>query len=291
MSSENPFATSPGGQPTGAANPFDSSAPQPQPVSPQAAQPNGAFSNGSGTIAPPPDVPQAVIDPNDPRLLSEEQNLDPKGDAYAVAPLPPEGRYKAKLKLIGVDDDKKYQGHNFQLTATKKDNLPYFSTGIGATIIDPSGTYDGITVYPEFGGEVGTLVAGKMTASKVSSIVGKLGNGPNGQPWYPTGRMTQLAWMVYFVEKVLPSEPGIGIEIQWQASCPACGTAVKEAKNAGQAASYAPTIKGMMSFPPERDPEKIKKGQRNSPNLNCQKHGTYRGRAVLVGFLGLDEVK
>lgn len=272
---DNPFAAAPAAP---SSNPFGA---QSQPTAPNAT--NGAYN-------PQTEQPQQMIDPNDPRLF-EEQNLDPHGDAYAQQPLPTEGKWKAKLKLIGVDDKDKYQGGDFRLANTKKDHLPYFSTGIACTILDPSGKYDGVTVYPEFGGEVGTLVTGKMTASKISTIVQKLGNGPDGRPWYPQGRMNQLSWMKYFVEKVLPSEPSIGIEVQWEGSCPACGTAASDAIKAGQNVQYPARVTGMRSFPAEQDPEKRKAGQAFSPNLQCRVHGTYRGRAVVVNFLRLDEVK
>ena len=60
--------------------------------------------NGAATTPTPSDAPQDLLDPNDPRLVSEELNANPDADAYAAPPPPPDGKYRVKLKLARKKD-------------------------------------------------------------------------------------------------------------------------------------------------------------------------------------------
>jgi hypothetical protein len=255
-----------------------------QPTTQPAPQQNGA--------ALPSEAPQEMIDPNDPRLVSEPQDVNLGADAFAAAPLPPAGRYKAKLKLEGVKDE---QGHvsPWSISKTVKDGSPYYQTTVSATIIDPSGKWDGITLYPAFGGYVGTLL-NKQGASKIGTIIGKLGPQPSGQPWVPPGaKLNQKQWIELFV-KALAGEPTIGIEVEWTWNCQVCSDAVKTAKAAGQQANYARSFEGMTHFPLEQDKQKQLQGHRYSPDKMCEVnkgHGFSRARAYIHSFLSESEVK
>lgn len=245
--------------------------------------PNGAANPGPATALP-PDTPQDLIDPNDPRLVSENIDVNVAGDAYAQPAPPPDAKYRAKLKLEGVKDDKG-QVHPYLAKLTKRPPiLPYYFTSISAHIIDPSGKYDDVPVFDSW---VGTF-QGRDGSSKVSTILARLKR-PDGQPWVQPGvRMSQKEWMELFV-RALSGEPEIGVETQWEWSCEQCG---KDAKAAGK--DYPKSITGMAKFPAEQDAAKLKAGQRFSPEMACRTnagHGYSRARATIARFLALGELK
>src|SRR2546430_14406481 len=62
-------------------------------------KPNGSAAPGQPV---PSDAPQELIDENDPRLISETLDANLEADAYAQPIPPPDGKYRAKLKLEGV---------------------------------------------------------------------------------------------------------------------------------------------------------------------------------------------
>lgn len=259
-------------------------------------QTGAAAMAGTGTDAGnllPSNEPQDIIDENDPRLISEavEMNLD--ADAYATPAPPPDGKYRSKIKLEGVDDGKGGKKDYTIRTTFREPKLPYYETRISCQILDPMGKFDGITLYPEFGGSVGTLI-NRDGGSKISTILARLKQG-NGEPWVKKGaRMGQKDWLDLFL-KALAGEPEIGIETQWQVSCQACGELAKDAKKAGRDdVKYPTTLKGMHRFPQERDPSKRKLGQLFDPEVVCAAipgHGFSRAQARVVGFLMLEELK
>jgi hypothetical protein len=256
----------------------------------QPGQPGEAPVNGAAPVSS--DV-QDVIDPNDPRLVSEAVDVNVEGDAYAQPSPPPDGKYRIKLKLEGIEKaDKSHL--DYEHTATKKAPvMPYFHTRISATIIDPTGKYDGIKVYPEFGGYVGTL-QNKDRSTKVATILARLKR-PDGQPWVnSTMKMDQKGWMDLFV-KALAGEPEIGGELQWQASCEQCGKEAKAAREQGKDAAYPANVNGMHRFPQEQSADKRKSaGHGYSSEVKCQKdasHGYSRAQARIVRFLHTHELK
>lgn len=239
-------------------------------------------------VEQPSDAPQELIDPNDPRLTSESVEMNLAGDAFAQPAPPPDAKYRAKLKLEGVKNDKG-EVSDYGVTQTKRGAIvPYYQTGVSATIIDPSGKYDGITVYPPFGGMLGTL-QGRDGSSKVSTVLARLKR-PDGKPWAEPGRkMTQRDWIDLFV-KALKGEPEIGIETQWQWSCQSCGEIAK--KTGGD---YPKGLEGMHHFPQEQDAARRKAhGHNYSHEVQCPikpgEHGYTRGRAVIARFLALEEL-
>ena len=232
----------------------------------------------------PSDAPQEVIDPNDPRLTSEELNVNADADAYAQPAPPPDGKYRAKLKLIRPKDGKGQEVDYLPASWGKKVPQLVFVTGIQASIIDPSGKYDGLSAYDY---NVSTFI-GRDNATKLSTILSRLKQ-PNGQPWVtPHQKMNAKAWADTFV-KALAGEPEIGIETAWEWSCPDCG---KDSKAKGTA--YARPLVGMHHFPPEQDASKRKAGQAYSPEVKCSMnaaHSYSRARITIAKFYSLEELK
>lgn len=266
----------------------------PQPGAPSSfgtPQPATQQLNGAAVDATAPNNdPQEILDPNDPRLISEDISVNAEGDAYAQPAPPPDTKWRCKLKLEGVKDANG-QKHDY-LPKLTKDKLPYFATGISASIIDPSGKYDGVLMYDSW---VGTFM-NRDGSTKVSTIL-RLLKQPDGNPWVeirpntaPAAkvkagqRLTHKEWMDLLVT-ALAGEPEIGVLSQWEWSCQTCS---EEAKAAHKA--YPKSIQGMTKFPPEQDKAKVQAGQRYSPEMACQAnkaHGYSRARATIASFVAL----
>lgn len=239
--------------------------------------------NGAASPSPSEDV-QNLLDPNDPRLVSEELNANPDADAYAQPAPPPDGRYRVKLKLMRSKDGQGQEVDYLPKLWGKKAPQAVFVAGIQASIIDTSGKYDGLSAYDY---NVSTFV-GRDSATKVTTIVGKLRK-PDGTPWVaPHTKLPPKGWMDLLV-KALAGEPELGIETQWEYSCQACGEAAKKAGT-----DYPRSVTGMHKFPPEADRAKRTAGQQYSPEMKCAAnpaHGYGRARITIARFLSLDELK
>src|SRR5205085_12593506 len=172
----------------------------------------------------PSEAPQELIDITDPRLVSAPLDVDITKDAYATPSLPPDGKWRAKLKHEGSKNDKG-EVDPYVLTATANPVIPYFKTGVSASIIDPTGKFDNFIVRPPFGGDVGTMLR-KDHSSQAATLLGYLRR-PDGKPWLNgVPRMTQKEWIELLI-KALAGEPEIGIETQWEWSCMKCGEEAK----------------------------------------------------------------
>ena len=282
--SSNPFATG-GAAPQAGASPFaTTTAPT---------QTNGAAIAGAGQAATPmPDAaPQEPIDLDSP-LLTSEQLVNSEGDAYATPAPPPDGQYRAKLKLQGLKHDGSDAAAKLWPQNKQGDTVPYLVkthknragqidqvylyTAIEARIIDPSGKYDDLPLFDSW---VGTF-QGRDGSTKVATILRLLGKRPDGQAWVPVGaKMKQQDWMDLFV-KALAGEPEIKVETQWEWSCEGCG---KEAKAAG--GQYPKSITGMHKFPAS----KTTRGAYD-PEMPCQvnrAHAYSKARATIARFLAL----
>jgi hypothetical protein len=226
---------------------------------------------------------QDIVDETDPRLTSENLDLNLEGDAYASPTPPPDGKYRVKLKNEGFKVD---GGEKRDYGSDKdKNNVPYWKTSISCTIIDPSGKYDGLVVYPSFGGGASTQVRRDKT-TQVSTILSKIMK-PDGKSWAAGFKGTAIEWIQRFVQ-ALATEPEIGIETQWEASCMECG---KELKLKGD---YATRTVGMHHFPPETDPVKLRQGLKYQHEKKCETkpgHGYMKARAQVARFLPLSELK
>lgn len=292
--STNPFATG-GAAQQSSASPFGS----------QTTAPAGANGSAQSTAPALPDAPQEVIDINDP-MLTSEQLVNAEGDAYAQPAPPPDGKYRAKLKLQGLKHDgsdaaAKFWPQNHQgdvvpyLVKTHKNRAGqidqvYLYTAIEARLIDPSGKYDDLPLFDSW---VGTF-QGRDGSTKVATIL-KLLRQPNGAPYIEVKpgtepnaivkagqKLNQQAWMDLFV-KALAGEPEIGLESQWEWSCEGCG---QEAKATGR--PYPKSITGMHKFPAS----KTVRGAFD-PEMACQvnrAHAYSRARATIARFIGLGEL-
>lgn len=242
--------------------------------------------NGA-TSAQPSDAPQDLLDPNDPRLISEELNVNPEADAYAQPAPPPDADYRAKLKLARPKDA---QGQEVDYlpklwgAGGGKAGQAVFVTGLEASIIDPSGKYDGLKSY-DF--NVSTFI-GRDNATKVGTILNKLRR-PDGKPWTDKHTRGNAKFWIDLLVKALAGEPEIGITTAWEWSCADCGKAAKASGNA-----YPRSVVGMHKFPPEQDSKKRAAGQLFSPEMKCQvniAHGYSRARITIAKFLSLEELK
>lgn len=227
-------------------------------------------------VAVPSAEPQEIIDPNDPRLVSEPIEMNMEGDAYAAPAPPPDAKYHAKLKLAGPKNDKgEVVDYKVAMWGTPKQ--PIYVTGIEASIIDPNGKYDGIKVF-DF--NVATFV-GRDGSSKVSTVLAQLRK-PDASPWVVKGsRMNQKDWIDTLV-RALAGEPEVNIETVWEWSCQGCG---EEAKKKGE--KYPKSVIGMQRFP-----LLTKDGRPNGhdPEMKCPvnvAHGYTRCRVNIARVLPL----
>ncbi len=244
---------------------------------------------GTQGQAAPSTAPQEIIDENDPRLVSETLDVNVDADAYAQPAPPPDGKYQAKVKLEGIKVEGSTERKNWTTKNTTRPPItPFYTTNISCSIIDPSGKYDGIVVYPQFGGGASTNTR-RDGSTQVTTILARIKK-PDGTPWATPGlRLQAKGWMELFV-KALATEPEIGIETAWEASCMKCGEEMR-AKGKGE---YPTRTTGMHHFPPEQDASKRKLGMTHSPEMKCQvnpAHGYSRARAIVVRFLHLNELK
>src|SRR5262249_24226767 len=121
------------------------------------------------------------IDPNDPRLLSEDTSVNVGGDAYAQPTPPPDGKYRARIKDEGIKQD---NGQTVKEVAklTGKNKSIAITTAIKATLITPERPeFDGLEIFDPW---VSTFVQ-RDGSTKVLTILGRIKQ-PSGQPWVET---------------------------------------------------------------------------------------------------------
>lgn len=159
-----------------------------------------------------------VIDPNDPRLTSEVLTINPDADAYALLPVLPDGKWRAKAKQVDIKDDRGQQQRYAVFSRPKMANgAPFFATNVEFSVIDHSGKYDGVSLTEYW---VKTLVDERKGTSQAATLTKKLG-----------GKVplsgSQKAYMDALLA-VLASEPEVIIETAWDASCQTCQEAAKK---------------------------------------------------------------
>ena len=208
-----------------------------------------------------------VIDLNDPRLTSEQLNENPTGDAYAVPPPLPSGKWRAKAKQVDIKDDRGNLQRFAAFSRAKMNNgTPFLATNVEFTVLDSSGKFDG-TKLTEYW--VKTLVEQRSGTSQIATLLAKF-----KQPVVPA---TPGARMEQFL-KVLAGEPEIVIETDWEASCVACQ---EGAKKKGERAPK-PFMLGMHRFP------QLRAGGFD-PVVNCPNcKGQCRAQARVVNFWPLE---
>ena len=266
--------------------------PNPQMDTPSAApetldNPRSSSSSHANGAAPaqPSDAVQDYLDPNDPRLVSEELNVNMSGDAYAQPAPPPDAPYRVKLRLMKQKDAQGQEVDYAPRSWGRDVPQAVYVTGVEASIIDIAHPqYDGLKAF-DF--NVSTF-RGRDNSTKVQTILAKLRR-PNGKPWVEASeRLTAKGWMERLVQ-ALAGEPEAGVATQWEWSCAECG---KEAKAKGE--KYPKALVGMHHFPMNPDPSAIRNGMRYTHEVKCplkDAHGYSRARVTIGRFLSLDELK
>lgn len=172
-----------------------------------------------------------VIDLNDPNLLSAELTTNSDVNAYDAPPPVPDSRYKVKIKQIDV---KGPNGEMMQYNVKpgKDGKPPYGYTALEATIIDPSGKYDGIKVWDRF---VSTQQArnGGIPIVRILSCLGvKL----------PAATTAKQLLDLFF--KAVASEPMLEVETIWEG-----GLDEADREQFQQSNTKQPRVLGMNRFP------------------------------------------
>src|ERR1700690_3200097 len=119
------------------------------------------------------------IDPNDPRLTSEILTINPDADAYAILPPLPDGKWRAKAKQVDIKDDRGQQQRYAVFSRAKMDaGKPFFATNVEFSVIDHSGSFDGVKLTEYW---VKTMVDARKGTSQAATLTAKLGGKPLAQ--------------------------------------------------------------------------------------------------------------
>ena len=228
------------------------------------------YDNSTAAASAPDQGAQAVaIDPNDPRLVSESLT-DSGADAYAPMPTLPDGKWRAKATQLDIKDDKGQQQRYAVFSRAKMENgMPFFATNVQFSVIDHSGSFDGVQLTEYW---VRTLIDKRKGTSQAATLTRKLGG-------KTSAAMTQQQVMQGLLT-ALAAEPECIIETAWQADCQSCQ---EKAKVAGQK-SPRPFLTGMHRFPATREPGV------HDPIVSCPVcHQQVKAQARIVGIFGLNE--
>src|SRR5271157_328519 len=211
-----------------------------------------------------------AIDPNDPRLTSEVLTINPDADAYALLPVLPDGKWRAKAKQVDIKDDKDQQQRYAVFSRAKMANgAPFFATNVEFDVIDHSGKCDGVALTEYW---VKTLVDERKGTSQAATLTKKLGGkvpASGSQKAYMDALLAALA-----------AEPELIIETAWSAECQTCQ---ESAKKKGDRAPR-PFLQGMHRFPATRTPGV------HDPMVKCGTcQSMVRAQPRIVSFYSLSE--
>jgi hypothetical protein len=184
------------------------------------------------------DVP--VLNLDDPNLLTEEFDTNQDQNPYAIPPPLPDGRWLVKIKQRDVKDQ---QGQPARYKkAQTRDGRPYASTALDATVIDPSGKWDGIQLSDYF---VSTLPnARKGNAIPLCWILGCL------KVQLPP-KINAVTLLDEFF-KATASEPQLEIDTVWEG-----GLSQDDQERFEQAGERQPRVLGQHRFPQTAKGESI----------------------------------
>jgi hypothetical protein len=210
---------------------------------------------------------------NDPRLTSEALDDNTSVDAYAVPPPAPDGKWRAKLKQLDINDSNGQPQRFIAKSFPKMEGgRPFLVTNVEASLIDLSGKYDG-TKLTEYW--VKTLMDSRKGTSQASTIVTKAG-GTLPPKSTDADRMNALL-------KTLAGEPEVIVETAWEASCQSCQEAAKKVG----AKAPRPFLQGMHRFPHFPGA-----GSGNDPNVSCPTcKGMARAQVRIVRYWSVKEAK
>lgn len=218
-----------------------------------------------------PTTTEPEIDINDPRLVSENIEIDPAGDAYAMPPVLPDGKWRAKLvaKEVGKAPNQKKFAPKLD-----RDQRPYLYTALEADVIDHSGKFDGIKVPDYF---VSTQVR-RDGSSAAATVLARLGK--------PANRTTTHGALMNDLLQALAGEPELTIETEWESSCGKCDE-LATAKNERKPRS----MRGMHNFPQQKNAQgKLEYVPRIKCPLNAS-HGEMFARPRITHYHALDASK
>lgn len=214
---------------TGAAADFAQPIYMDEPGNGQAAA--GAVSNGQGGAGGDlSNVP--VLNLDDPNLLMAEMDSNQDQNPYAVPPPLPDGRWLVKIKQRDVKDQQG-QPARYKVDQTRQ-GVVYAFTALDATIIDPSGKYDGIVLQDYF---VSTLPnQRKGNAIPLSWILSCL------KVQLPAKINAKVLLDEFF--KATASEPQLEIDTVWEG-----GLDQDQQERFEQAGERQPRVLGQHRFP------------------------------------------
>jgi hypothetical protein len=173
----------------------------------------------------------AVIDLNDPNLLSAELDTNADVDAYAAPPPLPDGRYRIKLKQIDVKGPDG-QPARFNVKQGKNGNPPYAYTAIEGCVIDPGGKHDNQKLYDRF---VSTMQQrnGGIPIVRILTCLGIQ---------LPAKTNAKLLLDTFF--KAVAGEPELEVETVWEG-----GLDEADRQRFDTAGKKQPRVLGMHRFP------------------------------------------
>lgn len=173
----------------------------------------------------------AVVDLNDPNLLSAEFDTNAEVDAYAAPPPVPDQKWRVKLKQIDV------KGPNgepvkYNVKAGKDGKPPYAYTAIEARIIDQSGKFDNVPLYDRF---VSTMQArnGGVPIVRILTCLG-----------VKLPAKTNAKMLLDLLFKALASEPELAVDTVWEGGLDEADREQFQQSNVKQ-----PRVLGMHRFP------------------------------------------
>lgn len=172
----------------------------------------------------------ATIDLNDPIFMSEDLDSNADVNAYDQPPPVNDGKWRAKLKQIDVKLANGEQAR-YKAGVTKK-GTPYLMTALQASIQDPSGKFDNVSVFDRF---VSTMPArnGGIPVVRLLTCLGvKL-----------PAKVGHKSLMDLLL-KSLGGEPDLEIETAWEAQYEMADQEEIEAKGV-----RAPSFRGQRRWP------------------------------------------
>lgn len=210
------------------------------------------------------------IDLNDPRLTSENIEVDVEADAYAVPPPPADGKWRVKLKHVPVKNKRSGQDVDYMPVqyARMNDGKPYLVMNVEASLIDLTGKNDGmkITQYHV------KSCADRSGTSEMATILLKSGG------TVPADK-SPLGWTKALIQH-LAGEPECLLETFWEASCQSC----QEAADKKGEKKPKPFLKGAHRFPTRNG--------KPDPDVKCPVCGSIcRAQVRIAQFFSLKDAK
>ncbi len=192
----------------------------------------------TGSTASATDIP--VIDLNDPNLLLADMDANQDLDPYAAPPPLPDGRWTVKIKQRDV---KGPDGQPARYTVkTDKNGQLYAYTALDATVIDPTGKFDGINLTDYFvSTRPDTRRGGAIPLSWILKCLGVQ---------LPAKINAKVLLDEFF--KATASEPQIEVDTVWEGSL-----SQDDQERFDQSGERAPRVLGMHRFPQQADGSRL----------------------------------